>query len=813
MHKWTGVGIAALVLFFSAIQVTSASTATTSAQTLTTASSTVATLQSLVATLETELKALVAAKSSTTASTPNQASVIFTRVLSFGSTGADVSALQQILKSAGFYTYPTITGYFGSYTWRAVAAFQWANGLDSVGYVGQKTRALLNGTGSASGGGGVVQPAAPPPSASSPSSPATTGITQLFPVAAGYGGGGASSGGGSSSPAPDTTPPSVSLTAPSSGSTVSGSSVTLTATASDNVAVANVQFKVDGANIGSAITSSPYTTTWNSKGVADGSHTIAAVAVDTSGNYATSSISVTVNNTPPVISVISSGTLTTTSATITWTTNVAATSQINYGTTTSYGTASSSAALVTLHSITLTGLTASTTYDFEVSSADSLGNLATSSNQTFTTVIILSTDADTYYNSGPYWTSFDAWGKGGLVNGVDYTQSMQVTPSLFPNNTLMSWNWGSGCSGGGVCAYPHIQFGNNPPTSNGPLPIQISALNNDSISFNYTLSGAGAFDVLDDEWLRATPGGSGDFEVELFAKLTNNASGRTIALPLSHHMTSPFSADVYAASGDSPPAIQIIPTSTFTDQFAHPTLSGAVAGTPGTDPTGTDFTNTVAGVTKTIVGSGTTTANDGTTINYVDVKLAGTPTASGDNELAFSSPWYKASVSTTYPQNWWFQPYIAVVGGATTNTTISLDNSGFVSTFGTDNYGGGADIKSNLTSTPRRFGLAFSAAHDDIGVWAAIFVTVTNGTQIGGSSNGITLRIGIAQNGGQPGLLGHDPSITVTNATWDLKAVYADLISAGLFTNAQYVAGHQFGVETTSGAGSMNLNSFNATQN
>jgi hypothetical protein len=95
---------------------------------------------------------------------------------------------------------------------------------------------------------------------------------------------------------PDTTPPSVSLTAPSGGATVSGSSVTLTATASDNVAVANVQFNVDGSNIGSAVASSPYTTTWNSTGVADGSHTLYAIAQDTSGNYATSSISVTVKN-------------------------------------------------------------------------------------------------------------------------------------------------------------------------------------------------------------------------------------------------------------------------------------------------------------------------------------------------------------------------------------------------------------------------------------------------------------------------------------------------------------------------------------
>jgi hypothetical protein len=134
-------------------------------------------------------------------------------------------------------------------------------------------------------------------------------------------------------PAPDTTAPTVSLTAPSNGATVSGSSVTISATASDNVAVASVQFKVDSTNVGSPITSSPYTTTWNCTGVSDGPHTLYAVANDISGNSARASITVTVNNTPPAISSISSGMPGSTSATITWTTDKAAISQVNYGAT------------------------------------------------------------------------------------------------------------------------------------------------------------------------------------------------------------------------------------------------------------------------------------------------------------------------------------------------------------------------------------------------------------------------------------------------------------------------------------------------
>jgi hypothetical protein len=94
----------------------------------------------------------------------------------------------------------------------------------------------------------------------------------------------------------DTTPPSVFFAAPSDNATVSGSAVALTATASDDVAVASVQFIVGGKNIGSAVTSPPYATVWDSTRLADGSYTLYAVARDTSGNYGTSSIHVTVKN-------------------------------------------------------------------------------------------------------------------------------------------------------------------------------------------------------------------------------------------------------------------------------------------------------------------------------------------------------------------------------------------------------------------------------------------------------------------------------------------------------------------------------------
>src|SRR5207248_1125759 len=60
----------------------------------------------------------------------------------------------------------------------------------------------------------------------------------------------------------DTTAPSVSISAPVANTTVSGS-ITVSATASDNVGVAGVQFRLDGANLGAEDAASPYSVSWN----------------------------------------------------------------------------------------------------------------------------------------------------------------------------------------------------------------------------------------------------------------------------------------------------------------------------------------------------------------------------------------------------------------------------------------------------------------------------------------------------------------------------------------------------------------------
>src|SRR5207249_2650667 len=117
--------------------------------------------------------------------------------------------------------------------------------------------------------------------------------------------------------------------------------VTVAANASDNVGVAGVQFRLDGASLGAEETSAPFGVSWTTTAAANGSHTLTAVARDAAGNYTTSApVTVTVANndvTPPLISAILASGITSSGATIAWTTDEPADSQVEYGPTTAYG--------------------------------------------------------------------------------------------------------------------------------------------------------------------------------------------------------------------------------------------------------------------------------------------------------------------------------------------------------------------------------------------------------------------------------------------------------------------------------------------
>jgi hypothetical protein len=184
---------------------------------------------------------------------------------------------------------------------------------------------------------------------------------------------------------PDSTPPVVIMTAPAGGAVVSGTAVTLSATASDNVAVAGLQFKTGGVYIGSEVSAIPYTVGWNSTTTANGPRTLTAVARDSAGNLASASVDVIVGN-PPVISAVSPGAVTQNSVTVSWATNIPADSQVRYGTTTAYGlTTALDSNVVTAHAQTISGLLAGTPYHYQVLSKDAFGFLGISADALFVT--------------------------------------------------------------------------------------------------------------------------------------------------------------------------------------------------------------------------------------------------------------------------------------------------------------------------------------------------------------------------------------------------------------------------------------------
>src|SRR2546425_1163438 len=184
----------------------------------------------------------------------------------------------------------------------------------------------------------------------------------------------------------DTTPPTVSMTTPAAGSTVSGT-VTISASATDNMGVVGVQFKLDGANLGAEVTAAPYSTSWNTTLAANGSHTLTAVARDAAGNTATAAaVSVTVGSNSPLISTVSASNVSSSGATITWITNEASTTQVEYGLTPVYGNATGlNTNLVTSHYQALSGLARNTRYHYRVKSQDAAGNLAVSGDFVFKT--------------------------------------------------------------------------------------------------------------------------------------------------------------------------------------------------------------------------------------------------------------------------------------------------------------------------------------------------------------------------------------------------------------------------------------------
>ncbi len=179
----------------------------------------------------------------------------------------------------------------------------------------------------------------------------------------------------------DTTPPTTSAAESGSSGTI-----TLSATASDNVGVTRVEFYVDGVLKGTD-TTSPYGMTLNSTTLANGSHTVATKAYDAAGNIGTSSaVSFSVSNgsggdtTPPTLSASESGSSGTITLSSTATDNIGVTKVEFFVDNLLKGTDTTSPYSMALDSTTL----ANGSHTLIAKGYDAAGNVGTSAGAGFT---------------------------------------------------------------------------------------------------------------------------------------------------------------------------------------------------------------------------------------------------------------------------------------------------------------------------------------------------------------------------------------------------------------------------------------------
>ena len=186
------------------------------------------------------------------------------------------------------------------------------------------------------------------------------------------------------------TAPAVSIISPAA-STATSSTMTIAASATGTfgATIVGVSFYLDGVKEGSTITTAPYTISYNTAATSSSSHTVFAVAKDSSGNYATSSpVSFFVNNIAPSFSSASSSPQVG-GATFSWNTASAATTKLAFGLLPSaYSTSTketNTTTLVTSHGITLSDLPSCVTYHYVEVGRNNANVYATSTDATFTT--------------------------------------------------------------------------------------------------------------------------------------------------------------------------------------------------------------------------------------------------------------------------------------------------------------------------------------------------------------------------------------------------------------------------------------------
>lgn len=140
-----------------------------------------------------------------------------------------------------------------------------------------------------------------------------------------------------------------------------------------------------------------------------------------------------------------------------------------------------------------------------------------------------------------------------------------------------------------------------------------------------------------------------------------------------------------------------------TNSVRNSQAGGAVAGTSGTMPTNWSSTVSPAGLTREIVGTGTSNG-----MSYVDIRYSGTATSSGGFGIFFEQA---LATTTTTGSTWTTSFYCALVAGSVSNINGIQAGVYFGDTVAQLEFYRSANIAGSMTSSLRRFSQTATAAN------------------------------------------------------------------------------------------------------
>lgn len=333
---------------------------------------------------------------------------------------------------------------------------------------------------------------------------------------------------------PESTAPSISITSPASGASVTGV-VQIWTSASDPAGVARVELLVNGSLV-QTDPAEPFWFAWNSAAFAGQNVTLTARAVDGFGNTSTTSRTVTVqgaqqDTTPPAVALTSPAA----GANVSGSVQVAATATDAGGVAsveffangTSIGTDTSSPFAVTWDTAPYAGQTVSLT----ARAVDNANNAATSSARSVTVAgaadttpptVALTSPADGANVTGSVTLSADAADAGGIARVELYANGTLIATELTAPYELA---WDTTPFAGQTVTLTARAFDNaNNQTTSAPRTITVTGAGPINLLQNASLETDANADQVPDCWQR---GGSGTNAATF--TLTNNASSGSVA--------------------------------------------------------------------------------------------------------------------------------------------------------------------------------------------------------------------------------------------------------------------------------------------